>query len=198
MQTPATPGLPPLARGTVFVKTNKGRQEIAQRSAALNGKQRTVLIMLDGSKSWQAVATQLPAEELAAIVGFLRDRDFIAALDGPAGTPAAAPPATAAAAAFATPARPAATAAGAAPPQRLQEIKDYMRGTTRAHLGLMAADVIRKIDQAADTVQLMTVIGHWHMALHDSKYGKPFAALYLTQVKASLDGAALPPAPAAG
>lgn len=188
MTPPAAPSLPPLPRTTVFVKTNKGRQEIAQRSAALSGKQRTVLIMLDGSKPLDRVQTALPADELASIVAFLQAQDYISAQAGTAAiaAPTPAPPAPAAAAPISALAQP------------LQEIKDYMRSTTRAHLGLMAADVIRKIDKAVDTVQLMAVIGHWHMALQDSKYGKPFAELYLAQVKASLNGAALPSTPAAG
>ena len=58
--------------------------------------------------------------------------------------------------------------------------------TTQTYLGLLGADMIRRIEHAQDAAQLMAVLGHWHMALQDSKHGSRFAAPYLAQIKQSL------------
>ncbi len=195
------------ARNTIFTKTAKGRDEISRRSAALSARQRAILIMLDGSKRLHAVNTMMPELEVASIVHFLEAQQYITA-DQPAKTP---PIRAASGARAALPdARqtnlPGSGTAHGKPPrtpikggsaqeaprpmpsvsaQTLRDIKDFMNAKTHAYLGLMGTDVVRRVEHANDAVQLMSVLGHWHMALRESKNGKLHAAGYLEQVKAS-------------
>jgi hypothetical protein len=71
---------------------------------------------------------------------------------------------------------------------RLSHIKSLMTRSAEACLGLMAADVVRRVDRAGDETQLMSVLGHWHMAMRESKYGKDVAEIHLEQIKASFRG----------
>ncbi len=76
------------APDTVFVKTDKGRDEISKRSAALSAKQRSVLIMLDGVKPLHTLSTALSKDELMLIIGFLSEQQFVTARPMPASVPA--------------------------------------------------------------------------------------------------------------
>jgi hypothetical protein len=163
------PGL----RDGVFCKTEKGRAELGQRQAGLNSRQRSVLIMLDGRKRLSDLETLLPSEVLQGIVDVLVEQDFIAPVRLKI-EPAAVGPAGA--------------SARGAPSAKLIEIKQMMVQSAEAHIGLLAADVVRRIEHAGDEAQLMSVLGHWNMAMHESKHGREVARLQLDQIKASLQG----------
>jgi hypothetical protein len=133
--------------------------------------------MLDGRKRLSDLETLLPSEVLQGIVDVLVEQDFIApvrlkiepAAVGPAGVSAAPIP-------------------QGAPSAKLIEIKQMMVQSAEAHIGLLAADVVRRIEHAGDEAQLMSVLGHWNMAMHESKHGREVARLQLDQIKASLQG----------
>lgn len=71
--------------GVVFSKTEKGREEMAKRSHGLNPVQRRVLIIIDGSKSFEALAEMIPAMvssgQLRDILAYLLEYGFIAAVE---------------------------------------------------------------------------------------------------------------------
>jgi hypothetical protein len=165
----------------VFAKTPKGRAEVAQRSALLSRKQRSILIVLDGKKRLSAIHTLLPSQELAAIVHQLLALELIAAQIEVAVSAAA--PKTAAAGHPLTPAP-----AQPADPARLLRLKAMLIDSAETHLGLMAAEVVRRVELACDETQLRSVLGHWHMAMRESKYGKDVAGMHLEQIKASWRG----------
>lgn len=187
---------------SVFVKTAKGRDEIAQRGSELNPRQRRVLIMIDGNRDLEALAALIPEQELADAITFLAQRQFIETAaeshkkpqlvalkkPEPADSPAAefvakhAPPLLAVVKPEAEPADNGLTK----DPETIRQVKDFMTTTAQTYLGLLGSDVIQRIERAKDAAQLMSVVGHWHMALHDSKQGGRFAAPYLEQVKTSL------------
>jgi len=150
-------------RGTVFGKTAAGRAEVGQRSAGLTARQRSVLILLDGQKSMAEIETWLGEDEmLAAVEGLLRK-----GLVGIASTPAPAPaPKSAAAAVIAA--------------------RELMAAAARKHLGLLAADLVRRIEHAKDESQLAGVIGLWHVSIRESKTGKPCAEDLLAEARALL------------
>jgi hypothetical protein len=157
----------------VYTKTAKGRSEVASRGMGLSGRQRGVLIMLDGHKSCAALAPLMPAGQVAFIVEQLLALDLIA----PCGM-----------------AGPAPVASGITPDDRrddLDRIKRYMVSTAQAHLGLLAAGVVGRIECAADAAQLRAVVGHWHMALRDSKRGRATAEEHLREVRAGLRSAGI-------
>jgi hypothetical protein len=191
---------------TVFAKTPLGRVEIGQRSAGLGARQRSILIMLDGQKPLRGIDTLLPPQQLAEIVDFLLAAGLVEAqalvVEAQAVVAPLAPapvPVQPAPAALSTP--PAPTPYPSAPPlasalpdaSKLQHIKTLMTETAMSYLGLMAADIVRRVEGASNETQLMSVLGQWHMAMRDSKYGKDVAGAYLDEIKARF---AAPQAPA--
>lgn len=154
-------------RATVFSKTDAGRAELGQRSAGLSARQRSVLILLDGHKPLGAIDTWLGEDDmLEAVEALLRK-----GLAGIASAPAASTPPPA-------PARPASPSLLAA--------RKLMASTAREHLGLLAADLVRRIEHAHDEGQLAGVIGLWHVSLRESKTGKPCAEGLLAEARALL------------
>jgi hypothetical protein len=151
-------------RDAVYAKTTKGRSEVVSRGMGLSGRQRGVLIMLDGRTSCAALAPLMPAGQVAFIVEQLLALDLIA----PCGAAVVAPAAT------------------VDRNDGLARVKRYMASTAQAHLGLLAAEVVARIERAADGGQLRAVVGHWHMALQDSKHGRAAAEDHLREVRAGL------------
>jgi hypothetical protein len=150
----------------VYVKTGKGRDEVTRRALKLNGRQRSVLIMLDGRKSCAALASLMPAGQVAEIVGELLALELIAPSGGT------------------VPARPAAVPT--VDDAGLDRVRRYMVGAARTHLGLLAEEVVACIERAGDAGQLRGVVGHWHMALRDSKHGRAAAGDCLREVRQAL------------
>jgi hypothetical protein len=147
----------------IYAKTEKGRAELVQRNLGLSSKQRTVLILLDGRKPCSALGGLLPAGQVEAIIAELLALGLIA-------------PSVAAA--------PALSAV-------LSRVKAEMVETAQSCLGLLAAEVVRRIESAGDERELLAVVGHWHMALQASKHGREAAQVHLERVKESL-GQTLP------
>lgn len=200
---------------SIFVKTQKGREVVAKRGAGLNARQRSVLIMLDGIKRLDKLMTPIPKEELRSIVDFLANQELIsvtnAAETETAKKTLAKKTATLPAATNATPdsleqikpietvaSQPAAASsinlAAEVMQQfltddtKLREVKDFMTTTAHTYLGLLSANLIRRIEHTKDAQELIAMLGQWHMALCDSKHGKRFAATYLDQISATLRG----------
>ena len=153
----------------VYTKTEKGRAEVARRSAGLSARQRSILIMLDGQKGVDALTALVPPAHLNAVLAELSALDLIAPMHGQAVAPAR-------------------NMADLAP------VRALMIRSAQTYLGSMASELIRQIDNAADAGQLQRTIGHWHMAMQASKYGREVAAAHLALVKASLQAAASTPA----
>lgn len=149
----------------VYAKTAQGRLEIVQRSAGLGARQRSVLIMLDGHKPAGELAALMPAPQLARILDELSALGLIATA--------------------------AETSNDAA---RLAPVKAMLVRTAETYLGLIAADLVRQIDAVNDEHGLQRAIGHWHMAMQDSKYGREVVDAQLALVKASLNAFAQAPA----
>jgi len=177
----------------VYAKTEKGRAEVAQRTARLDARARSTLIMLDGQKRCAALSGLLPMAALAPIIGQLEELGLIRAV--------AAPSDRASAAAIPVPAQAYTLAPGpaasimAAPipapaplpePAHLAQAKATMIHTAETYLGLLAADVVRQVKSAEGKEQLQRALAHWHMAMQASKHGREVAAQHLQQIKASL------------
>lgn len=201
----------PTRSGTsVFAKTAKGREEIADRRHKLHPRQRRVLILVDGSKDLDALTTMCTAviqsDALEEVLSFLLQQGFIAPAQAnmpqsstrksiAAATTERAPVAlhlVAPVIALVQPkpadAEPRSDLPLTQDPVVIRQVKDFMTTTAHTYLGLLGAGVIQRIERAQDATQLMAVVGHWHMALHDSKQGTRFAAPYLEQVMQSLSG----------
>lgn len=147
----------------VYAKTAAGRAEVAQRSAALTARQRAALIMLDGQRAATALHTVMPADQVAPILAALIALGLIA------------PPT------LAVPVAPASLS--------LDTIKAELVAAAETYLGIMASDVILRVQQAADASALLRMLGHWHMAMQDSKHGKVAAAALLEKTRSALQQA---------
>lgn len=165
----------------IYTKTDGGRAELAQRSARLNARQRSVLIMIDGHKPCAALAGLAPPEQLAVILAELAALGMIVAVGDPgrSGT-VMAPPARA-----------------AIDPTLLANAKRLLTATAETYMGLLSADVVRKVQAAADEEQLLRALGQWHMAMQASRQGRTVAHTYLDQIKTSLAGKGAAPLMAA-
>jgi hypothetical protein len=160
-------------RGTVFGKTAAGRAEVGQRSAGLTARQRSVLIMLDGQKSLAEIGPLVGEDEmLAAVEGLLR-KGLVGISSAPASVAKPEAPALS----------PRAAGVGAA---AFAAARDLMAAAARKHLGLLAADLVRRIEHAKDESQLAGVIGLWHVSIRESKTGKPCAEDLLAEARALL------------
>ncbi|HEY0588442.1 MAG TPA: hypothetical protein VGD52_20075 [Pseudoduganella sp.] len=157
-------------RATVFGKTEAGRVEFVQRGAGLTARQRSVLILIDGQKALGEIETWLSEDEMLEAVEALLRKGLVGISSAPA--PAAVPPPA-----------PATSAVGAA---AMAAAREFMVSAARKHLGLMAADLVRRIEHAKDESQLAAVVGLWHVSLRESKTGKPCAEGLLAEARALL------------
>ncbi len=157
-------------RGTVFGKTAAGRAEVGQRSAGLTARQRSVLILLDGQKHLGEFASLFGEDEMLETVEALLRKGLVGIASAPAAGPAPAPPN-----------RPAGVGAAA-----VMAARELMAAAARKHLGLLASDLVRRIEHAKDENQLAGVIGLWHVSIRESKTGKPCAEGLLAEARALL------------
>jgi len=178
MQSPHHSPLPRV--DWAYAKTAAGHDELRHRTAGLNARQRTALIMLDGQREARALATVIPADQLAPIVAALLALGLIGAAPDEELVASIAP-------------EPAAGHASAPAPDdaRLAAIKAELISAAETYLGVMATEVVAPVRQAGDAVQLLRVLGRWHMAMQASKHGKDAGRTLLARSKLYLDGAAL-------
>lgn len=166
-------------RATVFGKTAAGRAEVGQRSAGLTARQRSVLILLDGQKPMAEIETWLGENDMLEAVESLLRKGLVGIASTPAAVQAAKPASAAQAAMAAMPPR----TTGAA---SLVSARELMAAAARKHLGLLASDLVRRIEHAKDESQLAGVIGLWHVSIRESKTGKPCAEDLLAEARALL------------
>jgi hypothetical protein len=161
-----------------FGKTPAGWAEVAQRAAGLSSRQRSILIILDCQKRLREVATSLSPQELSEIADLLLKLKLIEPkIDAAASEAASLTPAV----------RPTVPSVSAPAPAsaKLLQMKSMMSRSAETYLGLMATDIVRRVEQASDETQLLSVVGHWHMAMRDAKHGKDVAGPLLEQIKAT-------------
>ena len=80
-------------KGEVYAKTDKGRDEIATRQHRLPARLRTVLLMIDGQRSFEDLASGLGLADLTAEnVAILLQGGFVALVPPPVEAPVAAKP----------------------------------------------------------------------------------------------------------
>lgn len=48
---------------------------------------------------------------------------------------------------------------------------------------MLGSEIVAKIERASDTPSLLSLIGEWHMALCESKYGSHYAGMFIDQLK---------------
>jgi hypothetical protein len=176
----------------IYCKTDKGREEVTLRQHGLRHRQRSVLILMDGTKSLGSIATAIPLTELTVTVPFLMQNGFIVLTKTTIATHQTLAPSpnialndvnlVAIKHAPATLVQPALTQDVTA----IATVKELMITTANTYLGLMSAEVLSRIQRCHSAEQTLAAAAHWHMALRESKIGKVVAADLLAEVKAIL------------
>lgn len=147
----------------VYAKTPIGQREVLHRGAGLTARQRAALIMLDGRRDATVLTAAMPADQVAPVLAALIALGLIAAVTADVLPPVPAPESG-----------------------KLATIKAELIGAAETYLGVMGADVVARVRQAGDDAQLLRVLGHWYMAMQDSKHGKDAARTLLERSKLQL------------
>lgn len=199
---------------TIFQKTDLGREEVSSRNQGLSAKLRRLLILVDGQRTVEALraASGLLDETDALIaqlmtIGLIADRDAMGVVAAPVAVAAVTPVAVAiitpapavsdtAHAVVALPTPAVVTSAAPTPPvaeqaiqidpARLAGVKQLMLDSTRQYLGLMGADIQRRIETANDAETLKGCVVRWSLAMRESRQGSAVAGMFLDQVRAVL------------
>jgi hypothetical protein len=156
--------------GVVFVKTQKGHDEIATKAGGLSPRVRRVLIFVDGKRSVEELRTMLLADDLQHTLGMLEEEGYIEFHDLSGVAPAAsqAP----------LPERlPSITAFGDLPaeldPVRLQMARNFMTNTLNAFVGsLGTSSLLERIDKSGSHQDLRDLYDEWYHAIVMSRDGK--------------------------
>lgn len=173
----------------VYQKSYSGMLEISGSQRVLNLRQRQVLIMIDGKRTQDDLEKHLNHLDVAEIVADLEKLGYIHDPASPAAKPAASaiPPA----APVAEPVMVEADAIAAAEPApepsgdagQFIVLKDVLVSSAKEYLGIMGQGITQKIEAAKDMDQLKSYVSQWHMAIRESKLGKPIAGVLMEQVQ---------------
>lgn len=66
-----------MSPGVIYIKTDKGRAAVAERSVALSGLQRRLLIVVDGKKTVNDLGALVRSGELEGLLGVLLEHGLI-------------------------------------------------------------------------------------------------------------------------
>lgn len=174
---------------------------MAKRCFGLSPLQRRVLIVMDGAKRFSTILEMIPEQKLEEIVSYLVAQNFIVKtevsvqsikLDAQTRTlkHISEPKLETVAYLETSPTKKISIANVELiqDAEKIREIKNFMTSTATTYLGLMAADLIHRIERTKEAAGLMSIVGQWHMALRESKHGNRFAGAYLDQVTNALSG----------
>lgn len=184
-----------------YVKTEKGRREIDTRADGLPARMRRLLLMIDGQKTIADLMAQTGLSlELDSLLAELLDKGYIAivgAASEPLQLETPAPPvlprapeqlAVVPPTQVAAPAPESVAATGFEPvsAKELAECRQIMLDSANAFLGLMGADVVKRI-QAADTEdKLRACLTRWHLSMRESRNGRAVAEPLFQKVRTIL------------
>jgi hypothetical protein len=126
--------------GTIYVKTDKGRAEVAERGAIINPLQRRVLILVDGKKMANDLGAFVRVGELDGVLTMLLQQELIASTRDPAPLLAPVAPGFSAASAAAVP-RPATS------PAEFQKVRQQASDFVKERLGASGEPICVAIDR---------------------------------------------------
>ncbi len=142
---------------TVFMKTAKGVEEIANRSGALSLMVRRVLIMADGQRPIRDLASWVRAGEIENVMNLLESQGYVQRVGGP-------PPAPSAAVGTLPPSPPVAATAVASAPQEDRGQQNFEETRRRAlrevsdRLGPDGDHLVQKIERCRTNEELRELV----------------------------------------
>lgn len=173
----------------LYFKTEKGRIEIDTRAGGLPAKLRRLLIMIDGRKTVGDLMSQTGLSmDMDSLILQLREEGYIdlagAALQSDFVLPDSVPAAASLPDLLAMPAViQAAPEYGPVSADDLSAMRRLMLDCARIYLGLMGADLMRRIDAADSEERLRACVPAWHMAMRESKAGRVVAEVHFQTVR---------------
>jgi hypothetical protein len=153
-----------------LTKSAKGYAELADHHFGLDFKARQLLILADGQRCLSDLQHLRPNIDAIGMGTRLISEGFLIATDGrhlviPQATPHQAPP----------------------PPaidqDQLEKARTLMLESINTHLGILGAALRNKAHTAQNATEIVGCIAQWHMALRDSRHGRPFADQYLQEIR---------------
>lgn len=182
----------------LYVKTDKGREEIETRASGLSARMRRVLILVDGQRTVADLMSQTGLSlDADALLNELEVQGFIArsGAASSAAIPAVSEPAVPPLADSEI--RPAVPVPVPVPPAPVSSLPQYepvsldnlvvmrklMLDSARLYLGLLGADVIRQLEAANSEEKLRACVTRWHLAMRESRQGRMFAEALFQEVR---------------
>lgn len=155
----------------VYVKTPAGIEVINGRSRELTPRERRILIMADGKRSFAELAAILPDGTGADLLQGLIAGGYVVPLH----------PAPAAQIVPSGPVSSAPEPDALAEPilddeQRFEMAKNFMRNTVNTFLGVMGSGLNSQLEKCASIDELRVHFGAWQKAIHLSRDGRAQAA----------------------
>lgn len=164
----------------IYEKSTAGQLEITGDRRALSMKHRQVLIMVDGKRTDDDIKNNLPNMNVAETIADLERLGYIYNTASPAKSPSAIsivpPPAL-------TPAAPETPISA----EQLAAVKEIMVTSTNECLGIMGRGMAQKIEAVQNRGELKVWVSQWHMAIRESRLGKPLASVLMEQVQHILE-----------
>jgi len=155
-----------LADDFVPKRTSQGDESLSLGDARVNGRQRQLLRLVDGSRSLAQIGVMLPGRDLRAELPALMAMGL---LDAPAHKTA-----------------PAAAVAVDALPMGWADAMQFMKHKAIDSLGVMAHSIIILLEKVRDSAAAKNAVARWHMALRESRSGREEADAHLRVVTAML------------
>lgn len=171
----------------IYAKTDKGRKEIEGRAYGLPAKARRVLILVDAQKTEVdlSVAAGI-GKEIQSLLKLLLDGGFIAPHNAQIVQASEASASIVAESASPSPPMPRPKRTEF-PPEDIVLVKKIILDTIDEYLGLLGADIRRRVEASNDSSSIINCIARWNLAMRESKLAKPVAGYYLQKVQAILD-----------
>jgi hypothetical protein len=161
----------------IYGKTPQGQEAIATRSVPLLAVERRVLILIDGERSVAELYRQLNHQDVVGLIGALEGKGLIALVRGEYARLPLAKPAVS---------RPSVPAVASLPAEDLLAVKSLMIRSSQQGLGLLAARLVREIEEINDAPTLKATMARWNMALRESRSVAAQADQLLQTAKALL------------
>jgi hypothetical protein len=169
----------------IYEKSTAGQLEITGDRRALSMKHRQVLIMVDGKRTDDDIKNNLPNLNVAETIADLERLGYIYNTASPVKpSPAVhiAPPSAITAAPQETPLSV----------EQLAAVKEILITSTNECLGIMGRGMAQKIEAVQSRGELKVWVSQWHMAIRESRLGKPLASVLLDQVEQILENPVTP------
>lgn len=157
----------------VYEKSTTGYREIAGNQRSLSLRQRQILIMVDGKRGENELAALLNSADVLQIIAELASMGYIQQTGS---TVSAAPIMS--------------TQTLAQNPdistEQLAAVKEIMVVSSNECLGIMGRGLAQKIAAVETRDELKSWVSQWHMAIRESRLGKPLAGVLMEQVQQTM------------